>query len=142
MNGLLGFKEVEEAIRELTTLKERQKLRETQAKLEATLKELEEKARQDEVVRKRLYEDACPTFFFDLLLRCEAVSDRALLEVKKGVDDLHERFLSIVLLRNERRNRSLEEEELEALIKTSKSLRKTLIKCFREMIEYLESLEG
>jgi len=81
--GLLGLEEVEEAIRELATLKEKQKLREAQAELEAAKKELEKKRQQDEVIRKQLYEDAAPTFFFNLLRNLEAVSNRTFWDVKK-----------------------------------------------------------
>jgi len=142
LNGLLGFEEVEKAIRELTTLIELKKLKETQVKLKDALKELEEKKRQDEVIRRQLYEDAASSFFLQLLLKREAISDLTVIELEKAISDFHSKFWSIKEVRKLSRKYMFSEGEFEKLIKTLKPLREALIKCFREMIHYLESLEG
>jgi len=140
--GMLNFKEVEEAVRRLTCLKERQKLRDTQAKLESAIKEVEKGRQRDHVIRKRLYEDACPTFFFNLLLDRKAVSNRTFLEIKEGIDRVASATRTIAKVRDMSEKHSFKEGELEILMRSLKPLRKALIKCFKGMIKYLEAPEG
>lgn len=139
---MLDFKEVEEAIRRVTALKERQKLRETQIKLQAAIKEVEEARQQDEVLRKRLHEDVCPVFFFNLLLDRRAVSDFSFLEIKKGIEGVASEIGAIATVRDMSEKRRFREGELEALMRSWKPLRKAIIECFKEMARYLEGFEG